>query len=129
VNGVTLALDVSGPSERGRLQVENPVATQFARDSYNLNGGDRRTWCPNDFQCVERVGITAQGGQGGATGPCPDGRFSYANSTTPHWVEFQVDGTQLTIATASPVPLPAAGLLLASGVGALAGLRRRRAEA
>lgn len=172
VNGVTVNLDVSGPSERGTLQVEdfNP-----ATDSYNLNGGDERlTWCINDFQCVERVGINAYspganlfdvdgfqptdlytwtasnlttltgnvrlfdgqicqtaalGGQGGATGLCPDGRFSYASNTTPHWVEFQIAGTQLSIAPASPVPLPAAGWLLVSGVGALAGLRRRAGKA
>lgn len=171
VNGVTVALDVGGPSERGRLQVENPVATQFARDTYNLNGGDDRlTWCANDFQCVERVGINAVGapsqnifntnftpddsytftaasgialtgsvrlfdaqlcqpaglgGLGGAAGLCPPGRFDYSTNTTPHWVEFQIAGTQLTIAPAAVVPLPATGWLLASGVAGLGGMLRR----
>lgn len=171
VNGITLNLDVSGPSERGNLQVED---FSPATDTYNLTGGDQRlNWCPNDFQCVESVGINAYspganlfdangyqptdlytwtasnltsltasvrlydaqncqtaalGGFGGATGLCPDGRFSYANSATPHWIEFQVAGSQLTIAPASPVPLPAAGWMLVSGLGVLAGSRRRTAK-
>jgi hypothetical protein len=171
VNGVTLGLDVSGLSERSNLQVQdfNP-----ANDSYSLTAGDQRlTWCPNDAQCVESVGISAysyvnlfdangfqptdaytwtgtgltaltgsvrmiesilcqpagQGGAGNAAGLCPEGRFDYtATPTATHWVEFQINGTQLSIAPAAAVPLPAAGWLLASSLAGLAGIRRRRAR-
>ena len=67
VNGTTLELDVSGPGERGSLQVENTgndaALGQTGRDALTLRGGDTRsTWCPNDSQCAEGVDITAYGG-------------------------------------------------------------------
>jgi hypothetical protein len=172
VNGVTLGLDVSGLAERSNLQVQD---FNGANDAYTLTAGDQRlTWCPNDAQCVESVGISAyanpyaivdlfdadgfqptdtyswtgtaltsltgsvrmieslicqpagQGGAGNAAGLCPAGRFDYtATPNATHWVEFQLNGTQLTIAPATVVPLPAAGWLLATGIAGLAGMRRR----
>lgn len=167
LNGVTLALDVSGPGEVGQLSAEN---NNPAPDSYNLGAGDTRSsWCYADSQCAERAGISAYstsvnlfdangfgpedvytwfpaagtsltgnvrmieslacqpGGSPPATGLCPEGRFDY--TTTPgatHWVEFMLNGTQLSIAPASPVPLPAAGWLLGSGLLLLGGCRRRK---
>lgn len=66
VNGTTLALDVAGPHEVATLQVENPGNDsglgQYGHDSMSLRGGDARTsWCPNDGQCAEGVGISAYG--------------------------------------------------------------------
>jgi hypothetical protein len=170
VNGVTLALDVSGPGEVGVMQVQN---ANPAPDSYNLRGGDNRTtWCPNDSQCVESASIQAysfvnlfdangfgpedvytwaatastsltgsvrmfeniicqpagQGGTGNSAGLCPAGRFDYtASPGATHFVAFELNGTQLSIATASPVPLPAAAWLMLGGISSLAGMQRRRA--
>lgn len=62
VNGVTLAVDVSGASEYHRFFVENPASDPVwgQGDSYNLSGMDARTaWCPNDGQCAEKVQIAA----------------------------------------------------------------------
>lgn len=57
-NGITLAMDVSGISERGYLTVSNPSGQNH--DSYILGGADERyTWCPNDRQCAERVSVNA----------------------------------------------------------------------
>ena len=58
INGITLAMDVSGAYETGALRVDNPSIGQS--DSYLLNGGDQhRSWCPNDSQCAERISVSA----------------------------------------------------------------------
>lgn len=63
INGITLAMDVSGAGERSNLNVSNP--SSGLSDSYLLGGADERyNWCANDRQCVERVYVSAYQGLG-----------------------------------------------------------------
>lgn len=63
IAGKTFAIDVSGPSEVGRLVVENPAGNY---DNWGLSAGDGRfAWCPNDGQCAESVQFWAGNGLGG----------------------------------------------------------------
>jgi len=62
VNGITLAMDVSGTYENAKLAVENPAGNN---DNWSLYGGDRRfDWCPNSSQCIETVQLSASQGYG-----------------------------------------------------------------
>lgn len=54
---------------------------------------------------------------------CPANRFSDLDT---HWVEFVIDGTDITVTTADAVPEPATWTLTGFGVLAVAGVARRR---
>ena len=156
INGITLATDVSGTYENGKLAVENPAGNN---DNWNLYGGDRRfTWCPNDAQCIETTQLSASQGYGSdlfggqhafspaeafSAGPaagrsisayvrliensacpqgmCPQDRFADHNF---HWVEFVLDGSQLSVSAV--VPEPGTWALMLGGLGALGLLVRCR---
>lgn len=85
VNGITLALDVSGPGEFGKLQVENFATISPGHDALTLRAGDtRNTWCPNDSQCSEGAAITAYAAIGqelfDADGFQPDDEYAWVNA-------------------------------------------------
>ena len=155
-NGITLGLDVSGLGERGYLTVSNPAgqnadsyllggaderyswcpsdrqcvervsvsASQSAGD--DLFGGQHNFSPSDSFTVLSAPGRTIEAyvrliqSSSCPAGVCPEGRFADSNT---HWVEFGISGTQLTV---TPVPAPAAGWLLLTGLGGIGIVKRKR---
>ncbi len=97
-----------------------PLASDSTYLQFSINGGSLELYTFADLEAATFTGVTSM-------------TFAYADDQHTGQ-QYYIDSAVLTasaipVPSTSPVPVPAAGFLLLGGIGALAGLRRKRKAA